>query len=284
MASDSFGTQKRPTGKQFRDGTVGEALDDLYSDIDDAFAVAEQTGATQRIVLHLDEIPTAGDTLTCGNDVYEFLGAAGATANATNIAVFIGDPASIPTTYANLQAAMAGEGDPAGDGLTGPMGADLADVQLNGTENVRLANIGANDADLIMVDDDGDEQKGLPEADIALEDNLTDAGDGWCADSIQAASTSSTGSRSCVVNFVYDAENVVAGKTQGVKVILPFLPTAHTCSAKVTATGVDVATAGTAIQYATVSDEHTAVIDVSGGVLNAMTADGSEDITVVFFE
>lgn len=41
MASNAFGNAKRPAGKKFRDGLVGEALDDLYSDIDGAFEVAE---------------------------------------------------------------------------------------------------------------------------------------------------------------------------------------------------------------------------------------------------
>ena len=41
MASKAFGSAKRPAGKKFRDGLVGEALDDLYSDIDEAFTAAE---------------------------------------------------------------------------------------------------------------------------------------------------------------------------------------------------------------------------------------------------
>lgn len=41
MPSNAFGNAKRPAGKKFRDGLVGEALDDLYSDIDGAFEVAE---------------------------------------------------------------------------------------------------------------------------------------------------------------------------------------------------------------------------------------------------
>jgi hypothetical protein len=37
----TFGKQKRPAGKEFRDGTVGEALDDLYSDVEAAIVRLE---------------------------------------------------------------------------------------------------------------------------------------------------------------------------------------------------------------------------------------------------
>lgn len=43
MPSNAFGDAKRPAGKKFRDGLVGEALDDLYSDIDGAFTAVEAT-------------------------------------------------------------------------------------------------------------------------------------------------------------------------------------------------------------------------------------------------
>ena len=42
MASKAFGTQKRPAGKEFRDGTVGEALDEVYKDVDAGFQALEQ--------------------------------------------------------------------------------------------------------------------------------------------------------------------------------------------------------------------------------------------------
>ena len=42
MASKAFGTQKRPAGKEFRDGTVGEALDDIYKDVEAGFQALEQ--------------------------------------------------------------------------------------------------------------------------------------------------------------------------------------------------------------------------------------------------
>ena len=42
MGSKAFGTKRRPAGKEFRDGTVGEALDDLYSDIEEGFAFLQQ--------------------------------------------------------------------------------------------------------------------------------------------------------------------------------------------------------------------------------------------------
>ena len=42
MASKAFGEQKRPPGKEFRDGTVGEALDDIYRDVDAGFQALEQ--------------------------------------------------------------------------------------------------------------------------------------------------------------------------------------------------------------------------------------------------
>jgi len=41
MASLSFGKKSRPSGKEFRDGTVGEALDDIYADVEAAVLALE---------------------------------------------------------------------------------------------------------------------------------------------------------------------------------------------------------------------------------------------------
>ena len=255
-------------------------MDDLYNDIDTAFSVAEMTGAQTRATLHFDVNPTAADTITIGNDTYEFLAAMGSLALAGNIAVLIGaDPAA---TMANLQAAMAGEGTAVDDGLTGVMGVDLTDAQINGTELVRLIGIGANDATVICVDANGDEAQGLPAADIATTDSLSDAGDGFNIAALQAAAATATGSRSAVVNYVYDAETVVAGKDNGIVCRLPFLPRTHVAKAKVTGTGAEVSTVGVAISYTPDGDGAVCLIDVSNAM--ALTADGTEDITVVFYE
>jgi len=280
MASNSFGSERRPAGKQFRDGTVGDALDDLYNDIDNAFSVAEMTGAQTRATLHFDVNPTAADTITIGNDTYEFLAAMGSLALVGNIAVLIGaDPAA---TMANLQAAMAGAGTAVDDGLTGVMGVALTDAQTNGSELVRLIGIGANDATVICVDANGDEAQGLPAADIATTDGLSDAGDGFNVAALQAAAATATGSNSAVVNYVYDAETVVAGKDAGLVCRLPFLPRTHIAKAKVTGTGAEVSTVGVAVTYTPDGDGAICSIDISGGM--GLTTDGSEDITVVFYE
>jgi hypothetical protein len=42
LTSKAFSAQARKAGKEFRDGTVGEALDDLYEDIDAGFTALEQ--------------------------------------------------------------------------------------------------------------------------------------------------------------------------------------------------------------------------------------------------
>jgi hypothetical protein len=42
LTSKAFKAQTRTAGKEFRDGTVGEALDDLYEDIDAGFNALEQ--------------------------------------------------------------------------------------------------------------------------------------------------------------------------------------------------------------------------------------------------
>ena len=42
LSSKAFKTQKRASGKEFRAGTLGEALDDLYVDIDAGFNALEQ--------------------------------------------------------------------------------------------------------------------------------------------------------------------------------------------------------------------------------------------------
>jgi hypothetical protein len=41
MASTAFGNKKRPSGKAYRDGVIGEILDDIYSDVEEAFVTAE---------------------------------------------------------------------------------------------------------------------------------------------------------------------------------------------------------------------------------------------------
>lgn len=54
MGSKAFGAKKRPPGKEFRDGTIGEALDDLYSDIEGAFA-SLQSAAEADLAVDADE-------------------------------------------------------------------------------------------------------------------------------------------------------------------------------------------------------------------------------------
>ena len=41
MSSQLFGSKKRPAGKQYRDGVLGKALDEVYTDVDSAFAALE---------------------------------------------------------------------------------------------------------------------------------------------------------------------------------------------------------------------------------------------------
>jgi hypothetical protein len=45
LVSTSFKSERRQPGKEFRDGVLGEALDDLYGDIDDGFAAIEASAA-----------------------------------------------------------------------------------------------------------------------------------------------------------------------------------------------------------------------------------------------
>lgn len=49
--STSFGKLKRPAGREFRSGTLGEAIDDLYADIDDAFETIELGSAHEPVHL-----------------------------------------------------------------------------------------------------------------------------------------------------------------------------------------------------------------------------------------
>ena len=44
--SKAFGKQKKPAGKEFRDGLVGKAVDDLYKDIEQGFDNLEQAAIT----------------------------------------------------------------------------------------------------------------------------------------------------------------------------------------------------------------------------------------------
>jgi len=41
MSSASFGAKKRPSGREFRTDVLGDALDDVYSDVDVAFVTHE---------------------------------------------------------------------------------------------------------------------------------------------------------------------------------------------------------------------------------------------------
>ena len=84
------------------------------------------------------------------------------------------------------------------------------------------------------------------------------------------------------MNYIYDAETIVAGKDNGIVCRLPFLPRTHIAKAKNTGTGAEVSTVGVAVSYTPDGDGAVCLIDVSGGM--ALTTDGSEDITVVFYE
>jgi len=280
MASDTFGLARRPAGKEFRDGTVGEALDDLYSDVDVAFATAEQTGAMQRANLQLAAVPADADTVTIGGQVYEFLDV-GTNSQANSVCVFRGTIASIALCYQNLGLALAGTGTAIADGLTGPAGGVPIE---NGNQPVRVGTIAANDAQIFCVDAAGNETQGLPVTNIALAEGLANAASGWNMPALNAAATTVTGSRTAVVGpITYDLASEFAGQAAW-EIVLPFLPRAHMASAQVTATGVEIAPAGVTVTYSVVAGENIALIEATTLVAGAGTADGSEDITVVFYE
>lgn len=65
-ASKSFGTEIKPTGKQFRGGTLGEALDDVRADVDDAFLRMEQGGYTLKVTYDFDVDGGAEGVFTLG--------------------------------------------------------------------------------------------------------------------------------------------------------------------------------------------------------------------------
>jgi hypothetical protein len=69
--SNAFGDKKRPPGKEFRDGTVGEALDDLYSDIEEAFVETE--GASWQVTLTVGV--EAANAIPVGIQLYNRMGA-----------------------------------------------------------------------------------------------------------------------------------------------------------------------------------------------------------------
>lgn len=62
MASKSFGSKKRPAGRKFREDILGEALDDVYRDVEAGFVAMElYTPAILSVAhAHLD----GGDTIT----------------------------------------------------------------------------------------------------------------------------------------------------------------------------------------------------------------------------
>lgn len=74
MSSTSFGSKKRPAGKAYRSGVLGEALDDVYKDIDEAFVTAEAATA-------------AAATASVGKALYDAHTVLAATADNTPVAV-----------------------------------------------------------------------------------------------------------------------------------------------------------------------------------------------------
>jgi hypothetical protein len=71
MASDSFGTKKRPVGRAFREDLLGEALSDLYKDVDDAFETHEarttalEAASVNPVVIRYDHADLdGGDTIS----------------------------------------------------------------------------------------------------------------------------------------------------------------------------------------------------------------------------
>jgi len=282
MASNTFGTARRPAGKKFRDGLVGDALDDLYSDIDDAFNTSEQTGATQRANLHMDAIPSTSNTIAIGADTYEFLGAGDSISDDTFIGVLIG--ASVILSLVNLQLAINGAGTGIADGLLAAGVATAVLLENGSLTTVQAAAPTANDMTVICIDTQGNETQGLPAANIALSESLTDAADGFNMVALAAAATTVTGSRTAVVGpITYNAQTEFGGQLNW-EIVLPFLPRAHMASAQVSGTGVEIAPAGIIVTYSVVNGENIARIDVTTLVAGAGTANGSEDVTVVFYE
>lgn len=59
LSSDSFKAQRRPAGKEFRSGVMGEAINDLYSDVDAGFLAVESSAM---VVIKQAIADAAGDT------------------------------------------------------------------------------------------------------------------------------------------------------------------------------------------------------------------------------
>jgi len=57
MASDSFGAQKRLPGKRFRSGVLGDALSEMYKDVEAGFTASELNGI---VMLQHDFVDAAG--------------------------------------------------------------------------------------------------------------------------------------------------------------------------------------------------------------------------------
>lgn len=136
MTSRSFGGERVPAGFRHRSGVLGEAISDLRADLERAFTSLEGDlggEVTPVASILLSTNPTATDTLTIGDDTYEFVATDGAVADDGYIAVEIGVDAA--ATQANLIAGINATYDPdEHPNITNI--ATTAPALANGTESV----------------------------------------------------------------------------------------------------------------------------------------------------
>lgn len=144
LTSNAYGSQRTRKGKQYRDGSLGKAIDDLNRDIDAAFNTMEDNndmGMCSSAYIAMSANPTDGQLVTIGADSYEFDN--DNSVGGGKIAVTIG--ASAADTRANLIAAVNGTASFSG----------LHATAIDSVSGVAAAAVGTLDLKAAEVDGDG---------------------------------------------------------------------------------------------------------------------------------
>lgn len=174
---------QRPSLSGYATTASSEAYADAVGAASEAYAdsVAEDAGSIAAWQLLMPEQPAAFDTVTIGDDVYEFV--TGPQIVPDNIAVTIG--ATVDDTRDNLVAAVNGTAPAAH--ATATLGDEVTPARGRGTEFVLAENIAASDLVLFQAANalGGDPSPRV--VDILLAESITHASDVWACGNVNVS-------------------------------------------------------------------------------------------------
>ena len=145
MASDSFGAAKRLPGKRFRSGTMGDALSEVYKDVEAGFVQSELNGIVM-LIKDIANVATADYDITITDaltliDVTIIKTAGDAGANAHTVTVVNAADADIVTVMG-----LTGMDDGTVLRMTAGYDDSKASVAAGGLFRLEHFNAGAGDA------------------------------------------------------------------------------------------------------------------------------------------